>query len=97
MEVQHSKTFANIPNYSIEWGLATWTQDEDEEDKESVVRNRYDRADGGFNVRGSSEISMTDFNRLIDESIKENQFSSKELKSILKMTLKKNIKNTFKI
>lgn len=29
MEVKHSKTFANLPNYSIEWGYSTWTKDED--------------------------------------------------------------------
>ena len=95
MEVHHSKSFPNHPNYSIEWGYATWSKDEAEEDKDWSIRNRYDKADGGFNVRGSSEIPWEDFKRLIQESIKEKQFSNRELKSIAWSAFKQQIKNIF--
>lgn len=96
MEVKHSKTFFNIPNYSIEWGYSTWTEGEEEEDKDWSIRNRYDRADGGFNLRGSSEIPWADFKRLIQQSIIENQFSNNELTSLFRTALLKRIKNIFK-
>ena len=94
MEVHHSITFKKIPNYSIEWGFGTWSKDWEE--KEFAIRNRYNKEDGGFNVRGSAEIPWSDFNRMINVSIEENQFSNKELKTILKTTFKQLIKNLFK-
>lgn len=45
MEVNHSKSFSNHPNYSIEWGYATWSKDGAEEDKDWSIRNRYDKAE----------------------------------------------------
>jgi hypothetical protein len=96
MEVRHSKSFSNIPNYSIEWGYATWTEDELEENKDWSIRNRYEKSGGGFNVRGSSELPWEDFKRLISESVKENQFSNKELRLICKITLLQVLKNIFK-
>jgi hypothetical protein len=94
MEVHHSKTFKKITNYSIEWGFGTWSRDWEE--KDFAIRNRYNKEDGGFNVRGSAEIPWSDFNRMINVSIEENQFSNKELKTILKTTFKQLIKNLFK-
>lgn len=93
MEVHHSKKFKNIPNYSIEWGDGTWSKDWEE--KDFAIRNRYNKDDGGFNIRGSAEIPWSDFNRMIIESIKEKQFSNKELKTILKASFKQLIKNLF--
>ncbi|MES2760671.1 MAG: hypothetical protein V4677_00625, partial [Bacteroidota bacterium] len=78
MEVQKTKSYPDISNYSIEWGYSTWTKDELLVDKEWSIRNRYDKSGGGFNVRGSSEIPWDDFKRLIKESINENQFSTNE-------------------
>ena len=94
MKVKHSKTFKNLPNYSIEWGDGTWSQDW--EDKDFAIRNRYNKDDGGFNVRGSAEIPWTDFNRMIVESIKENQFSKKELRIMLKIIIKHIMKTLFR-
>lgn len=94
MEVHHFKTFRKIPNYSIEWGFGTWSKDWEE--KDFAIRNRYNKEDGGFNVRGSAEIPWSDFNRMINVSIEENQFSNKELRTILKITFKQLIKNLFK-
>lgn len=94
MEVEHSKSFKEKPNYSIEWGFGTWSQDWEE--KDFAIRNRYNREDGGFNIRSSGEIPWSDFNRMILESIKEKQFSTNELKTIFVRTLKQIIKNTFK-
>ncbi|WP_027376794.1 hypothetical protein [Kaistella palustris] len=95
MEVLHSKTFKNLPNYSLEWGFGTWSKDWEE--KDFAIRNRYNREDGGFNVRGSAEIPWIDFNRMVPESIIEKQFSKKELKVILIASFKQLIKNLFKI
>ncbi|MCZ8091099.1 hypothetical protein [Flavobacterium sp.] len=94
MEVHHSKTFKNKPNYLIEWGNGTWSQDWEE--KDFAIRNRYNKEDGGFNVRGSAEIPWSDFNRMIKVSIEENQFSNKELKTIIKLAIKQLIKKIFK-
>jgi hypothetical protein len=96
MEVKHCKTFNNNPNYSIEWGYATWSIDEAEEDKDRSIRNRYDKEDGGFNVRSSSEIPWDDFKRLIQESIIEKQSTNRELRLICKMTFLHLVKNIFK-
>ena len=41
MQVQDSISFENFPGYSIEWGNATWTEDEEDDDKERSIRNRY--------------------------------------------------------
>lgn len=95
MEVKHSKSFKNLPNYSIEWGNGTWSKDWEE--KDFAIRNRYNKEDGGFNVRGSAEIPWTDFNRMILESVKENQFSKKELRLILKVIIKHVIAKLFKL
>lgn len=54
MEVHRSKSFKNQSNYSIEWGYGTWSKDW--EKKDFAIRNRYNKEDGGFNVRGSAEI-----------------------------------------
>lgn len=86
MEVKHSKSFKNLANYSIEWGNGTWSKDWDE--KDFAIRNRYNKEDGGFNVRGSAEIPCYDFKRMIFESIEEKQFSNKELKIFLKAIIK---------
>lgn len=96
MEVQHNKTFPKYPGYSIEWGYATWTEDEDDDDKDWSIRNRYDRADGGFNVRGSSEVPWEDFKRMISTSISESRFSNKELRMLLNQSFIKLVKNIFK-
>lgn len=94
MDVKHSKSFKNLPNYAIEWGDGTWSKDWEE--KDFAIRNRYNKEDGGFNVRGSAEIPWTDFNRMIIESIKENQFSKKELRIMLKIIIKYLIKILFR-
>lgn len=94
MEVLHSKQYKDLPNYSIEWGYGTWSKDWEE--KDFAIRSRYNKDDGGFNLRGSAEIPWRDFKRLITESITENQFSNKELKAIIKLTIKQLIKNIFK-
>ena len=41
MQVQDSISFENFPGYSIAWGNATWTEDEEDADKERSIRNRY--------------------------------------------------------
>lgn len=97
MEVKHSKSFPNINNYAIEWGNATWTEKDDEENKERSIRNRYSKADGGYNHTGSKEVSWNDFNRMIIESIIENEFSNNELKAMVKTAFIKLLKNIFKI
>ena len=71
-------------NHSIEWGNATWTKDEAEEDKDFSIRNRFNKDDGGYNHTGSKEIPWWDFNSMIIESIKRNHFSKEELANILK-------------
>ena len=38
MDVKHSKSFKDLPNYSIEWGDGTWSKDWEEKfcNKKSV-------------------------------------------------------------
>ena len=79
MEVKTTKTFAEIPGYSIEWGNATWTKNEPVENKDWSIRNRYSNQDGRFNYAGSSEVPWEDF-----KSIKGNHFDNEELSEILK-------------
>jgi hypothetical protein len=83
MEVQDSISFENFTGYSIEWGNATWTQDEQDEDKDRSIRNRYSKADGGFNQAGSSEVPWEDFRRMITESIRRGHFNRAELTDML--------------
>lgn len=83
MEVKDKKTFSNRPGYSIEWGYATWTKDELEDDKDYSIRNRYNKEDGGYNHAGSSEIPWWDFNAMIKWSILKGKFSNEELGDIL--------------
>lgn len=51
------------------------------------------KLDGGFNVRGSSEIPWEDFKRMKHESINEKQFNNRELKSIAWNAFKQRIKH----
>jgi len=83
MEVKDSIKFPKYPGYSIEWGNATWTEQDDEGEKAHSIRNRYSKEDGGFNVRGSSEIPWNDFLRMISESIKRKHFTKEEISVIL--------------
>jgi hypothetical protein len=82
MEVKDSTPVKD--RHSIEWGNATWTEDEDEDNKDFSIRNRYDKEGGGYNHTGSKEIPWWDFNSMIIESIKRNHFSKEELANILK-------------
>jgi hypothetical protein len=95
MEVVNRKCYHKHPNYSIEWGYATWSAGELEKNKDWSIRNRYDKADGGFNVRGSSEIPWEDFKLMIHESIIEKQFENTELRSLAWNAFKQLIKNIF--
>tara|TARA_R110002050_G_scaffold265253_2_gene406279 strand:+ start:5812 stop:6102 length:291 start_codon:yes stop_codon:yes gene_type:complete len=95
MEVKHSKSFLNHKGYSIEWGYATWSKNETEGNKDWSIRNRYDKAYGGFNLRGSSEIPWEDFRLLIHESITEKQFTNRELNSIAWNAFKQRLRNIF--
>lgn len=62
-------------DHSIEWGDSSWDNGAD-----SSIRNRFDnKINGGFNVRGSSELPWNDFNRMIIESIGRNHFSKSEI------------------
>ena len=83
MQVQDSISFEDFPGYSIEWGNATWTEEEQDDDKERSIRNRYSRADGGFNQAGSSEVPWADFLRMITESIRRGHFNRDELAKML--------------
>lgn len=65
-------------SHSIEWGDATWDEDD------FSIRNRFDNSNGTFNKAGSSEIPWYDFNLMILESIKRGHFSKAELGDILK-------------
>ena len=96
MEVQQTKGYKELPGYSIEWGYATWSKNKKPEDKDLSIRNRYDSEDGGFNYAGSSEVPWVDFNRMIQESIRESKFSKRELNSIINIAFKQFIKNLFK-
>ena len=96
MDVLKTKSYKELPGYSIEWGYATWSKNKIIAEKDFSIRNRDHREDGGFNYAGSSEVPWDDFNRMIKESIRESEFSKKELNSIIKTALKQLIKNLFK-
>jgi hypothetical protein len=83
MEVKDKVTFEDHKGYSIEWGNATWTEKLEASKKSKSIRNRYTKEDGGFNVRGSSEVPWEDFKMMIEESIKRGHFSTEDLADIL--------------
>jgi hypothetical protein len=51
MEVKEKSTFKEYPGYAIEWGYVTWTENKPKDQKVFSIRNRYDKEDGGYNVR----------------------------------------------
>jgi hypothetical protein len=63
-------------NHSIEWGDATWDEDD------FSIRNRFDSDEGRFNKAGSSEIPWADFNQMILESIRRNHFTNVQIGDI---------------
>lgn len=66
-------------DHSLEWGESSWDNGAD-----FSIRNRYDnKVNGGFNVRGSSELPWRDFNKMILESISRNHFTKAEIFEIL--------------
>ncbi len=83
MEVEKTFSDPNKKNHSIEWGYATWTEQELQKDKDKSIRNRYEKEGGGFNYAGSGEIPWEDFNLMIVESIKNKKFSKAELYDII--------------
>ncbi|HEX9979293.1 MAG TPA: hypothetical protein VGB50_01865 [Flavobacterium sp.] len=75
-------------DHTIEWGDSTWDNGAD-----FSIRNRYDNTStGGFNVRGSSEIPWHDFNRMINESLANGQFSTSEIADILNAIARNSLK-----
>lgn len=62
-------------DHSIEWGESSWDNGND-----FSIRNRFDNnSNGGFNIRGSSELPWCDFNIMIIESINRNHFSKEQI------------------
>lgn len=68
--------------HSIEWGSATWTENQPEDKQDVSIRNRYNNEFGKFNRPGSSEIPWSDFLLMITESISRNKFSNNEIGAI---------------
>ncbi|CAM3540262.1 hypothetical protein [Aequorivita lipolytica] len=64
-------------NHSLEWGESTW------DSTEFSIRNRYEKASGGYNQAGSSELPWDDFKIMLKESILRNHFSNIELGEIM--------------
>ncbi len=75
-------------DHSIEWGESSWDNGSD-----FSIRNRFDNnSNGGFNIRGSSELPWHDFNTMILESIKRNHFTESDITNILIEIAKNRIK-----
>lgn len=66
MQVQHRVQLDE--RHSVEFGLSTW------DEACLSVRNRYDRADGGFSPHGSSELPLDDLPLLIIEASRRQLF-----------------------
>ena len=71
-------------DHSIEWGDATWNNDD------FSIRNRFNTGSGKFNQAGSSELPWHDFVLMITESIKRDKFSNAEIGQILAEISNKN-------
>ena len=57
MQVERNRDLGD--GHSVEVGRSTW------DDNDRSIRNRYSNANGGFNVRGSSEIPLGDLVELV--------------------------------
>ena len=68
----------NNEAHSIEWGDATWDEDD------FSIRNRYDNVETGrFNKAGSSEVPWEDFNLMVNQSIVRGHFTNAQISEIL--------------
>lgn len=83
MKVKDKDNFKIDKFHSIQWGKSSW-----ENGKDKSIRNKYLNANMKFNRVGSGEISWKDFNIMVLESIKRNEFSEEEKKELLFELLK---------
>ena len=81
MKVQEKIKHPSLPNHYIEFGIATWSED-DSNPEESIRRAVYNR-DGVFSPHGSSEVPIEDIALLTKECIKRDKLSVEEMTELL--------------
>lgn len=84
MIVKDRVTLEEYPNYSIEFGVSSWTQNLPESKQSQSVRNRYDTEDGRFTPHNSSEIPIEDIERIVCECMKRDKISILKISNILR-------------
>jgi len=83
MIVEEIIRFDDLPNYSIEFGISTWTENEKEENQTFSIRNRFDTEEGKFNVHASSELDFWDLEQLIIESLRRDRINRNRILEIV--------------
>jgi hypothetical protein len=83
MIVQEIVEFDGTPNYSIEFGVSTWTEKETSENQTLSVRNRFDTEEGKYNVHASSELDFWDLEQLMIESLQRDRINRDRILEII--------------
>lgn len=85
MIVNENDTFPhpNLPNHFIQFGISTWTENEDESEQTESIRRAVYNEYGKFSPHGSSEIPMEDMTLLIRACIQRDKINIEEMTEIL--------------
>jgi hypothetical protein len=83
MKVQDTYRDERWPNYRLEFGISSWSQDKPTELQNESVRNRYDLDDGRFSPHQSSEIPLGDIPLILRECLLRDKIGVPELLQML--------------
>jgi len=87
MKVLDLVTLKDYPNYALEFGITTWTENLPENQQQECVRNRYDSGEG--NSHKNKILGLKDFD------ISYLLWEDRTAQSIIRITLNKSILPVF--
>lgn len=91
MRVNEKESFDHptFPNHLIQFGISTWTQNEQKSEQEESIRRAVYNENGVFSPHGSSEIPIKDMGLLIRACIERNKISIEEMTEISELIKRK--------
>ena len=70
-------------NHFIEFGISTWTQEQDEPNQTESIRRTVYNEDGKFSPHGSSEIPLEEMGFLFRECLRRDRVNIEEMIRVL--------------
>lgn len=83
MRVNESFAHPTLENHFIQFGVSTWTENEEEAEQTESIRRAVYNEDGVFSPHGSSEVPIEDMGLLIRACIDRDRIGIDEIANIL--------------